>query len=187
MLSFHDRYRKEVVLALKNQFSWQNPHQVPCVLKATVNMGVGRIFHDENLLKEAREVLRLVTGQEPATRKARTAIAGYKTRVGSPIGLAVTLRGKRLGDFLDRLAHVALARTRDFRGIPQESFDERGNLTLGIREHIVFPETAELAVRQMYGLAVTVATTARNRGEGVALLKALGFPIQGDKSLPSKI
>lgn len=178
MLSFTEKYHKEVVPALKERFSLKNHLAVPRVTKVVVNMGVGRIFREEKALAEAKEVLRLVTGQEPATRKARKAIAIFKTRIGSPIGLQVTLRGKRMADFLDRLIHVALPRTRDFGGIPSTSVGERGDLTIGIREHIVFPETADIAVRQMYSLEVTVVTTAEKREEGMALLKTLGFPLR---------
>lgn len=150
----------------------------PRLGKAVVSMGVGRIFRDEKAIKEAREVLRAVTGQEPATRKARTAIAGFKTRVGSPIGLIVTLRGKRMADFLDRLVHIALPRTRDFHGIEVRAFDGKGNLTIGIKEHIVFPETTELPAAALHGMGVTITTTARTREEGIALFKALGLPIR---------
>lgn len=178
MLSFLERYREEAIPVLKERFTLKNDSAVPRVTKVVVNMGVGRIFREEKALAEAKEVLRLITAQEPATRKARKAIAAFKTRIGSPVGLQVTLRGKRMADFLDRLIHVALPRTRDFAGIPSSSVGERGDLTLGIREHIVFPETADVAVRNMYGFAVTVATTAEKHEEGVVLLKALGFPLR---------
>jgi large subunit ribosomal protein L5 len=176
MLSFIEKYRKEAIPLLKSQFAFKNDLAVPRVAKIVVNMGVGRIFREEKALAEAKEVLRLVTAQEPATRKARIAIAAFKTRVGSPVGLMATLRGKRMADFLDRLIHIALPRTRDFGGIPSRSVGEKGDLTIGIREHIVFPETADVTVRQMYGLEVTVVTTAETREAGTALLKALGFP-----------
>lgn len=178
MLSFSEKYRTEVVPLLREHFALKNDLAVPRIAKVVANMGVGRIFREEKALAEAKEILRLATAQEPATRTARIAIAAFKTRIGSPVGLKVTLRGKRMADFLDRLIHIALPRTRDFGGIPSVSVGKRGDLTIGIREHIVFPETADVAVRQMYGLEVTVVTTAEKREEGLALFKALGFPIR---------
>ncbi|MDZ4295884.1 MAG: 50S ribosomal protein L5 [Patescibacteria group bacterium] len=178
MLSFREKYIKEVVPALSREFSVPNVFMLPRVVKVTVNMGIGRIFKDDKLVDEAREILRRVTGQQPAVRTARTAIAGFKTRIGSPVGLKVTLRGKRMHDFLDRLIHVALARTRDFRGIALRAVDANGNLTIGIKEHIIFPETTEFATRQMYGMEVTVTTTGHDRVFRIAMLRAMGFPLQ---------
>lgn len=178
MPPFKEKYHKEVIPALKERLGYVNSLAVPRVTKVVVAMGVGRIFRDDKLAKEAREVLRAVTGQEPAARKARVAIASFKTRVGSPVGLQVTLRRARMADFLDRLIHVALPRTRDFRGLSESAFDEKGNLTVGVKEHIVFPETAELPASHIYGFGVTVITNAHTREEGMALMKALGFPIQ---------
>ena len=143
-----------------------------------VNSGVGRI-RDEKQHEEIRKFLALITGQKPAPRPAKQAIAAFKTRQGLIIGYQVTLRGKRMYDFLSRLINVALPRTRDFRGLEEKSFDERGNLTVGIKEHIVFPEMIGEDYRFLFGFEITVVTTAKKREEGVELLKLVGFPIKG--------
>lgn len=168
---------KRAIPELEKQFGFTNAHQVPKIRLVSVNVGVGRI-KDDNQLKEIQRILSLVTGQKAVQRKAKKAIASFKTRVGMVIGYSVTLRGKRAYDFLDRFVHVALPRTRDFRGIPVSSFDQRGNLTIGVKEHIVFPELIGEDVRFIFGLEVAISTTAKKREQGIALMKALGFPIQ---------
>ena len=149
---------------------------VPRIEKIVVNCGVGRI-RDEKERAEIQKYLALVTGQKVAPRPAKKAIASFKTREGLVIGYQVTLRGKRMSDFLTRLVSIALPRTRDFRGLDESSFDTKGNLTIGVKEHIVFPEMIGEDYRFLFGLEITVVTTAHTRAEGIELLRLSGFPI----------
>lgn len=162
---------------MRKAFGYTNALAVPRVTKVVVNAGVGRI-RDDKELAAARRALAFITGQQPAARPARQAIAAFKTRRGLTVGYQVTLRGRRMWDFLLRLVAVAIPRQRDFHGIASTSFDPRGNLTIGVREHIVFPEMIGEEAPLIFGLEVTVATSAKRREEGIALLKALGFPIK---------
>ncbi len=177
MMGLQEKFRKEVIPAMQERFSFKNVMAVPRIEKVVVSSGVGK-FQDSKQLLEISRALALITGQRPAGRPARAAVAAFKTRQGDLVGYQVTLRGKRMWDFLARLVHVALPRSRDFRGIPPTVFDPKGNLTLGLREHIVFPELTGEDVRFIFGLGVTVVTTARRREEGIELLKLLGFPIK---------
>ena len=176
-MNIFEQYSKKVVPEMQKAFGFKNALSVPRVIKVSVNVGVGRI-KDEKQLEEIRRVLGLITGQKTISRKAKKAIASFKTRIGMVIGYSVTLRGKRMHDFLDRFIRITLPRTRDFRGISEKSFDTSGNLTIGIKEHIVFPELIGEDVRSIFGFEVTITTTARNRVHGIALLKGLGLPIQ---------
>jgi len=178
MSTLQEKYKKEVIPAMRAKFGYKNVMAVPKIEKVVVNSGVGRI-RDEKQHEEIRKFLALITGQKPAPRPAKQAIAAFKTRQGLIIGYQVTLRGKRMYDFLSRLINVALPRTRDFRGLEEKSFDERGNLTVGIKEHIVFPEMIGEDYRFLFGFEITVVTTAKKREEGVELLKLVGFPIKG--------
>jgi large subunit ribosomal protein L5 len=177
MLSLQEKYKKEVIPALRDKFGYKNVMSVPKIEKVVVNTGVGKI-RDEKQREEIREYLALLAGQKPAPRQARKAIASFKTREGLIIGYQITLRGTRMYDFISRLIGIALPRTRDFRGIDSKSFDEKGNLTIGIKEHIVFPEMIGEDYRFLFGLEVTVVTTAKNKEVGIELLKLLGFPIK---------
>ncbi len=177
MTSLLEKYRKEVVPAMQAQFGYSNAMAVPRIEKVVVNAGVGRL-REEKQLQSVRDVLALITAQKPIPRPARKAIAAFKTRQGLTVGYQTTLRGRRMWDFLLRLVAVAIPRQRDFRGIDPAMFDQRGNLTIGFKEHIVFPEMTGEAVPFIFGLEVTVVTTAKRREEGMALLKALGFPIK---------
>ena len=159
------------------EFKYKNPMAVPKIEKVVVNVGVGRI-RDEKVHDIIQKSLSLIVGQKIAPRPAKLAISAFKTRQGLIIGYAATLRGKRMYDFLERLIHVALPRQRDFQGITEKSFDGKGNLTLGIKEHIVFPEMIGEDVRSIFGFEVTVVTSGRSRKESIALLKHLGFPIK---------
>lgn len=176
-MTLDEKYKKEIIPALMKEFKKRTPMAVPRIKKVVVNIGVGRI-RDEKVQEQVRGVLSLITGQKPSPRPAKVAIASFKTRKGLIIGYTVTLRKKRMYDFLERLINATLPRTRDFRGLDEKSFDQKGNLTLGIKEHIVFPEMAAEDVRHIFGLEVTVVTTARKRVEGIALLRAMGFPIK---------
>ena len=150
---------------------------VPKVVKVVVGSGVGRLREDKQL-EEIKKYLSAITGQIPSGRLAKKAIASFKTRIGLLVGYQVTLRGKRMYDFLSRLINVALPRTRDFKGIEVKSFDSKGNLTLGIKEHIVFPEMIGEDYRFLFGFEVTMVTTARSREEGIELIKLMGIPLQ---------
>jgi len=155
----------------------------PRLEKIVVNCGIGRLVSanpqtKDRVLKEAAKILSLITGQKPAERRARKSISGFKLREGEVVGYVSTLRGKRMYDFLARFINVALPRTRDFRGIPLSSVDRQGNLTVGIREHIVFPEAIGEDVKQLYGLEVTLVPNLRRRNEAIRLYRELGVPLQ---------
>jgi len=158
-------------------FGWKNPMRVPKIVKVVINTGVGRI-KDEKQLQEIVKMLTLITGQKPSWRPAKKAISSFKTRIGQLVGYAVTLRGKRMYDFIGRLINIALPRERDFRGLDPKSFDKFGNLTIGIKEHIVFPEIIGEDYKFLFGLEVTVVTNAKKREEGIELLRMMGFPIK---------
>lgn len=177
MLTLQEKHKKEVVPAMAARFGYKNAMAVPKIEKAVINVGVGR-FREEKEREEILKYLALITGQKPSARPAKKAIASFKTRKGLVVGYQVTLRGKRMWDFISRLINAALPRTRDFRGIDPKSFDPRGNLTIGVKEHIVFPEIIGEDYRFLFGLEVTVATSAKNREEGMELLRRLGFPIK---------
>lgn len=162
---------------LKGQFGWANVMQSPKVAKVVISVGIGST-KDKNKIKLIEDRLAKITGQKPATRVTKKAIASYKTRIGDKVGYQVTLRGKRAEDFLNRMIHIALPRTKDFKGIPGNSVDEMGNYTLGIKEHSVFPETADEELKDVFGMAVTVVTTAKSKDEAKAYLTHLGFPFK---------
>lgn len=143
-----------------------------------INIGLGRALKDEKFMEIALRDLALITGQKPKTTLAKKSIANFKTRKGQIVGAIVTLRGKRMRDFLSRLINIALPRTRDFRGISLKSLDKNGNLTIGIKEHIVFPEISGEEIRNIFGFEITVVVKAKNRDEAIKLYKTLGFPIK---------
>lgn len=177
MKTLQEKYKKDVIPAMRAKFGYKNVMSVPKIEKVVVNIGVGRI-RDEKQHEEIRKYLTLITGQKPAPRTAKKAIASFKTRLGLVIGYQVTLRGKRMYDFISRLINIALPRTRDFRGIDPKSIDAKGNLTIGIKEHIVFPEMIGEDYRFLFGLEATIVTSAKKKEEGVELLKQMGFPIR---------
>ena len=170
------KYRDEVMPELMKQFGYTNVMQVPRLVKISINKGVGEATQNKKLLDDAIEELRLITGQHPVTRAARKSVSNFKLRQGMPIGASVTLRGDRMYEFLDRLVTLALPSVRDFRGIPDRSFDGRGNYTLGIKEQIIFPEINVDRVDRISGMDVTFVTTAETDEEAYALLKGLGMP-----------
>lgn len=170
--------QKTVFSSLKGDFGWKNTMQTPKIEKIVVSVGVGKMAKDKNKVELVANRLGKITGQKPVTRGAKKSIATYKTRVGDLVGYQVTLRGKRMQDFLNRLIHVALPRTKDFKGISAGAVDDMGNYTLGIKEHTVFPETADEELKDVFGLAVTVVTSAKNKQEAQAYLAHLGFPFK---------
>ena len=178
MARLRDRYREEVVPALKERFGYENVMQIPQLEKIVVNMGVGEAAQNSRALDGAMDDLARVTGQKPQLRRARKSVAGFKIREGMPVGARVTLRGERMWEFLDRLISIALPRVRDFRGINPRSFDGRGNFALGLREQLIFPEISYDAVDATRGLDVAVVTTANTDEEARELLRLLGMPFR---------
>ncbi len=175
----HQRYREEVVGRLMKRFGYRNPMQVPRVEKVRVNMGVGEGAQNTDVLDAAVEQLGLIAGQRPQVRRARKSISAFnKLRQGQPVGCAVTLRGERMYEFLDRLFSVALPRIRDFRGLSPDSFDGRGNYCFGIREQTIFPEISYDKVDRVRGMDVCITTTARSDEEARELLVELGLPLR---------
>ncbi len=170
------RYNDEIVPELMKQFEYSNIMQVPRLLKISVNKGVGEAATNKKVIDDAVAEIRTITGQHPVVRKARKAVSNFKLRQGMPVGTSVTLRGETMYEFMDRLITLALPRVRDFRGIPDRSFDGRGNYSLGIKEQIVFPEINVDVVGQISGLDLTFVTSAGTDEEALALLKALGMP-----------
>jgi large subunit ribosomal protein L5 len=170
------KYNDEVRAALREQFGYDNVMQVPRLAKIVINKGVGEAAQNQKVLDDAIEELRRITGQHPAVTRARKSISNFGTREGMPIGVKVTLRDARMYEFLDRLVTLALPSVRDFQGIPDRSFDGRGNYTLGIKEQIIFPELSVDDVDRISGMDVTFVTTAESDEEAYALLKKLGMP-----------
>lgn len=163
--------------ALKIERGYKNRMQVPRILKVVVSSGVGS-FKDKTKFKVVEDRLARITSQKPSPRGAKISIASFKSRQGDIVGYQVTLRGKRMFNFLDRLVHLALPRTKDFRGISPNAVDEMGNYTLGIKEHNIFPETSDEELKDVFGLAVTIVTTAKSKEEVLAYLTYLGFPFR---------
>ena len=163
--------------ALKAEFGYKNHLQSPRVQKVVISSGVGS-FKDKTKNKIVEDRLARISGQKAAPRSAKVSVANFKSREGDIIGYQVTLRGQRMYDFLDRLINIALPRTKDFRGVPQTAADEMGNYTLGVKEHNIFPETADEELKDVFGFAITIVTTAKSKREVIALLTQLGFPFK---------
>jgi large subunit ribosomal protein L5 len=172
----NDKYRKDVVPVLKKEFGIDNPMAVPKIDKIVLNMGVGEAITNVKIVEAAAEELTKIAGQRAVITRARKSIATFKLREGMPIGCRVTLRGERMYEFLDRLLNIALPRVRDFRGVPTRAFDGRGNYTLGIKDHLVFPEIDPGKVDKSKGLNVTIVTTAGSDDRARVLLRELGMP-----------
>lgn len=178
MSRLKERYRNEVVPQMIREFGYRNPMEVPRVVKVVVNIGLGEALEDVKALDAASRDLATITGQKPIITRAKKSIAGFKLRAGNPIGAKVTLRGKRMYDFLDRLCNVALPRQRDFRGVSPDAFDGRGNYTLGLREQLVWPEIDYDSIDRVRGMEVTIVTTARTDEEARHLLRLMGMPFR---------
>jgi len=172
------RYRKEGVPALLKELGLKNPNEVPKLEKIVVNMGLGEALANTKILDSAVDQLGAITGQKPIVTRSRKAIANFKLREGQAIGVAVTLRGDRMYEFMDRLIQVALPRVRDFKGVSNKAFDGAGNYTLGVREQIIFPEINYDQIEKVKGLNVTFVTTAKNDEQGMALLRHFGMPFR---------
>ena len=173
-----DKYDAEAVAALREQFKYRNVMEVPRFTKMVVNIGLGEALTDANALDKASDDVAAITGQKPVITRARRSIANFRLREGNAIGVAVTLRGERMWEFMDRLVSAALPRIRDFQGLNPNAFDGRGNYSLGIREQLIFPEIDYDKVDKVRGMQVTVVTTAKNDEEGRKLLELMGFPFR---------
>jgi large subunit ribosomal protein L5 len=173
-----ERYRTDIVPALMRDQGYGNLLAVPRLQKIVVNMGLGEAVQNPKLLDSAVEEITAISGQKPVVTKSKKAIANFKLRENMPIGAMVTMRGDRMYEFFDRLVNVALPRVRDFKGVPDRSFDGRGNYSLGLREQVIFPEINLDKVDKIKGLTIVICTTARSDAEGKALLRALGMPFR---------
>jgi large subunit ribosomal protein L5 len=180
MSRLKERYRKEVVPRLMELYGYKNIMQVPRLDKIVLNIGLGEAIRDAKALEAAEKDLTAISGQHPVTTRARRSVAAFRLRTGMPIGLKVTLRGERMCDFFDKLVNAVLPRVREFQGVPQNSFDGRGNYTLGLKEQIAFPEVDYDSIDKIRGLEVSIITTAKTDDEGRHLLEALGMPFSKD-------
>lgn len=168
---------KAAYVTLKKDFGYKNPMQSPKLSKVIVSSGVGKIS-DKNRRKMIEDRLSRITGQKVAPRGAKKSVASFKSRQGDVIGYQATMRGARMYDFVDRLIHIALPRTRDFRGIPVSAIDEMGNISIGLKENTIFPECSDEDIKDVFGLAITLVTTAKSKKEAEAFLRQIGFPLQ---------
>ena len=173
-----ETYQKEVSAALKEQYGYGNVMQIPRITKINVNIGLGEALTDANALDKAADEISAITGQKPVITRAKRSIANFRLREGNPIGVAATLRGDRMWEFLDRLVSAALPRIRDFQGLNPNAFDGRGNYSLGLREQLIFPEIEYDRVDKVRGLQVTIVTTAKSDEEGRKLLELMGLPFR---------
>ncbi len=173
-----EQYKKDVAPALMQQFGYTSVMAAPKLAKVVINMGIGEAISDSKLMDQAVDELTVIAGQKPVVTKARKSIANFKLREGMSVGCRVTLRGRRMYEFLDRLVNLALPRVRDFRGVSPRSFDGRGNYTLGIRDQLIFPEINYAKVQKVKGMNICIVTTAGTDEEGRALLAGLGMPFR---------
>ena len=178
MATFRQYYEKEVVPALRKEFGFKNVMEVPRLEKIVINMGVGEAVSNAKLVDAAMDDLALITGQRPRMNRARVSVAAFKLRENMPIGCKVTLRGDRMYEFYDRLVNLSLPRIRDFRGVPSKGFDGRGNFTMGIKEHIIFPEIEYDKIAQVFGMDITIVTSARTNEQALALLTHMKMPFR---------
>jgi len=176
MNALQDKFKNEIAKSLQNQLGIKNTNAVPALSKIVVNMGVKDALVDKKNVEKGSEILAQITGQKPRVMKARKSIAAFKLREGDEVGLMVTLRGKRMYDFFQKLVTIVFPRLRDFHGVRKESFDGRGNYTLGFSESTVFPEIDPSKVDKIQGLEISIVTTAKDNSRGYELLKALGMP-----------
>jgi len=181
MKTMREMYQTEIPAALTAEFKYKNPMELPCLNKIVVNVGAGRAKEVSGLMPEVEKTLRTITGQKPVVTKAKRALAAFKIRAGQPVGAKVTLRGKRMFDFLERLISVTLPRIRDFRGLALSTVDEHGNFNLGLRDQTIFPEIAYEDTGLIHGLEVSVVTTAKSKAEALSMFKLLGFPFKKEE------
>ena len=165
---------------LKDKFGYKNPMQAPTLSKLVISTGVGSV-KDKKKVELIADRLAKITGQKPAPRTSKKSIASFKVREGDLVGYQITLRGKRMSDFIDKLVHIALPRTKDFRGISKKAVDQMGNYTLGIKEHTIFPETSDEDLKDVFGFGVTIVTTSKHKDQTIAFLEYLGFPFKKEE------
>ncbi|MBP6945979.1 MAG: 50S ribosomal protein L5 [Candidatus Pacebacteria bacterium] len=168
---------KSAFKTLKGEFGYKNVFQAPHLVKVVISTGIGKI-KDKKKIEVIEDRLALITGQKAAVRGAKKSVASFKVREGDPVGYQVTLRGARMYDFLDKLVHISLPRTRDFRGLSAKAIDSLGNITLGIKEHTIFPETSDEELKDVFGLAITIVTTAKDAKQAEAFFRHIGVPLQ---------
>lgn len=183
MANLIQEQQKTTFKDLKDTFGWVNLMQSPKIEKVVVSVGVGKMAKEKGKFDLVADRLSKITGQKAVARGAKKAIATFKTRIGDTVGYQVTLRGKRAEDFLNRLVHIALPRTKDFKGLADSAIDEMGNFSIGIKEHTVFPETVDEELKDVFGMAVTVVTTAHDKKMAKAYLSHLGFPFKKESSI----
>ncbi|MCD4705643.1 50S ribosomal protein L5 [bacterium] len=176
-----DKYNKKIIPELKKKFNYKNNLECPRLVKATVNVGLGSVLKDTKYIELVEKNLRAITGQMPVKNKAKKSISGFKIREGMIVGISVTIRGNRMYDFVSKLVDISLPRIRDFRGISSKSVDKNGNLTIGIKEYIIFPEIEMEGVERLHGLEISISTTAKTHEQGLELFKLLGFPFKDKK------
>lgn len=177
-MNLQEKYNKQVVASLTEKFGYKNKLMVPKIIKVTLNAGLGKSKEDGRLIEVAENNFRRISGQKPVVTLAKKAISAFKTREGMKVGMKVTLRGVRMWDFLSKLVAITLPRVRDFRGLDPKSIDRQGNLSIGFKEHIVFPEIKSDEVEKIHGLEVVITTTAKTKAEGESLFRSLGFPLK---------
>lgn len=178
IMNLQEKYKKEILKKLKEEFGYKNNLEVPRLVKAVVNVGVGRQAKDSAFIENVKSSLERIAGQRPVLTRAKKAISSFKTKKGMIIGAAVTLRGKRMYDFIEKLVNITFPRVRDFRGLNEKQVDRNGNLTVGFREHLAFPEIRADEVDAIHGLEVSIATTAKKKEEGLELFRLIGFPFK---------
>lgn len=184
MVRLSEKYKKEVVPKMMEKFGYPSPMAVPKIEKVVINSGFGKLIAGKSSDEQKKvhqgilDDLSLIAGQKPILTKAKKAIAGFKLRQGTAVGVKVTLRGPRMYDFLERVVNIVLPRTRDFWGIDSKSFDRKGNMTIAVKEHIVFPEVSPEKAKIIFGFEITAVLTSKTREEGMELLKLMGFPIK---------
>jgi len=180
-MRLYETYKKEIVPKLMEEFKYANIFQVPKVSKITINVGAGKFAKEGQFLEIAEETLKKISGQAPIKTKAKKSISSFKIRAGMVIGLKVTLRQRRMYDFLEKLINITLPRTRDFRGLSAKAIDAAGNFNIGFKEHLAFSEVSADDIDKIHGLEVNITTTAKSKEEGVALLKLLGIPFKAEE------
>ena len=178
MSRLQKKYKENIIPVMKKKIGYRNDLAVPRIEKVSINVGTGKALSDAKIFEEIVNDLSLITGQKPVKQKAKKSISSFKIREGMIVGVMVTLRGQRMYEFIDRLVSIVLPRVRDFRGLEKKSFDGKGNFNIGVKEHIVFPEINQENVRNIFGLEVSITTTAKTDEEGEELLRLFGFPIK---------
>lgn len=180
-MNIKKQYKKEILPELKKKFNYENDFEAPTINKVVINVGFGKHLKEKAYIDNVVKSLARISGQQPITTKAKKSISSFKIREGMVVGACVTLRGKRMDDFLQKLIHVSFPRIRDFRGLSKKIIDKQGNLSIGFKEHLAFPEIKADEVENIFGLEVSIATSAKNKEEGLELFTLMGFPFKKDE------